>query len=133
MISDLSHPHTEPKDANTNSLIIYDTQMIFSRSLNLKRADRTRMVQSATPIAEKTIENECVVKEQNILPEQRVKERTKALNDTVKNLKDAQAKLVQLEKLASLGELTAGIAHEIQNPLNFVNNFADINMDLLAE
>jgi len=55
------------------------------------------------------------------------------LSSTLENLKATQQQLVQSEKMASLGELTAGIAHEIQNPLNFVNNFAEVNKDLLDE
>ena len=55
------------------------------------------------------------------------------LETSLRELKEAQAQLVQSEKLASLGQLTAGIAHEIKNPLNFVNNFADLSVDLAAE
>jgi signal transduction histidine kinase len=55
------------------------------------------------------------------------------LQNTLNELKLTQEQLVQSEKMASLGELTAGIAHEIQNPLNFVNNFSEVNKELLIE
>lgn len=55
------------------------------------------------------------------------------LQNTLKELTLTQQQLIQSEKMASLGELTAGIAHEIQNPLNFVNNFSDLNTELITE
>jgi len=65
--------------------------------------------------------------------EQRVADRTAELNQSLENLRAAQQQLVHSEKMASLGTLTAGIAHEIKNPLNFVNNFASLSLELIDE
>lgn len=64
-------------------------------------------------------EKETILSNQNILLEQQVKERTSELNDTLLELKETQVQLVQSEKMSSLGQLTAGIAHEINNPMNY--------------
>jgi two-component system NtrC family sensor kinase len=62
-----------------------------------------------------------------------IEDANKALTQTLEELKVTQVQLIQSEKMASLGELTAGIAHEIQNPLNFVNNFSEVSNELIEE
>jgi two-component system NtrC family sensor kinase len=62
-----------------------------------------------------------------------ISQQTKELREALSELRLTQAQLIQAEKMASLGELTAGIAHEIQNPLNFVNNFAEVSSELAQE
>ncbi len=78
-------------------------------------------------------ENEMLIKEQNKNLEEKVNVRTMELESSLDVLKKTQNQLIQSEKLASLGELTAGISHEIQNPLNFVSNFSDLSIDLTEE
>ncbi len=73
------------------------------------------------------------LKKENKILEEKVKHRTEQLQKSLEDLKATQSQLIQSEKMASLGELTAGIAHEIQNPLNFVNNFSEVNMELTDE
>lgn len=82
---------------------------------------------------EKEIEKNLILENQKQILEETVNQRTSELQKTIETLKSTQDQLVQKEKLASLGELTAGIAHEIQNPLNFVNNFSELSGELIEE
>ena len=78
-------------------------------------------------------EKQQILATQNETLEKQVIERTAELNKSLVELKSTQTQLIQSEKLASLGELTAGIAHEIQNPLNFVNNFSEVSVEISNE
>ena len=99
---------------------------IQQKILNLQITHRVAQAQKEAEIFRlKTVALAKLVEEINLQKEQ--------LQQALDHLQSTQAQLIQSEKLASLGELTAGIAHEIQNPLNFVNNFSEVNKELLAE
>jgi signal transduction histidine kinase/putative methionine-R-sulfoxide reductase with GAF domain len=80
-----------------------------------------------------TFADQAVIAIENVRLFESVEQRTRELAKSLEELRTAQDRLVQTEKLASLGQLTAGIAHEIKNPLNFVNNFSGVSVELIDE
>ncbi len=122
-----------PYNAFTNYSITFGSAMeaillsfALADKINIFKAEKEKS-QEETLIALK--ENERIIREQNVILELKVEERTYELNEsnqelnkTLVDLKEAQSQLVESEKMASLGQLTAGIAHEINNPINFVTS-----------
>ena len=80
-----------------------------------------------------TFADQAMIAIENVRLFESVEARTRELTKSLEDLRTAQDRLVQTEKLASLGQLTAGIAHEIKNPLNFVNNFSGVSVELIDE
>ncbi|WAC13398.1 sensor histidine kinase [Dyadobacter pollutisoli] len=101
-----------------------------SKSLSIQLATVKKL--SAQTLAHEQ-EKQLILAQQNETLEKKVTDRTAQLQQSLNTLKATQSQLIQKEKMASLGELTAGIAHEIQNPLNFVNNFAEVSAELAEE
>jgi two-component system NtrC family sensor kinase len=113
-------------------LSIYLASEFASTSKNLAAQLAAVKQLSAQTLAQEQ-EKQQLLTAQNELLEQKVQHRTVQLQQSLETLKSTQTQLVQREKMASLGELTAGIAHEIQNPLNFVNNFSELSVELMDE
>ena len=114
------------------SLLTFPIFLLIYVALWFKE-NRLRELQKAEEVIRITREKEEILKTQNLRLEAEVQNRTTELNNSLKNLKATQSQLIHSEKMASLGELTAGIAHEIQNPLNFVNNFSEVSSELIDE
>ncbi len=123
---------------NQLNYLMFSSELFFPVSLLIYVAfwikeSRLAEQKKAREVIRVTAEKQELLTQQNVLLEKQVKERTTDLQNSLQNLKTTQSQLIQSEKMASLGELTAGIAHEIQNPLNFVNNFSEVSNELIDE
>jgi len=107
------------------SLLVY-VAIRFKEIINEVRQNAEQVVQLSEEKKQEALNRQKTLEDE-------VNRQTAEIRTTLDHLKSTQTQLIQSEKMASLGELTAGIAHEIQNPLNFVNNFSEINTELVGE
>ncbi|WP_336517169.1 ATP-binding protein [Pollutibacter soli] len=113
--------------------ILFFAYVLFRRYDHQRKKVAQQALEKEILAREKEKERNALIARQKIELEEQVALRTAELHASLEELKTTQHQLIHAEKMASLGELTSGIAHEIQNPLNFVNNFSEINAELVEE
>jgi signal transduction histidine kinase len=114
-------------------MILAFSRLLFRRFSEQRQKIQEQELEKEQILRQKEMERLTLIEQQKSELEKTVAERTAELKRSLEDLRATQAQLIQSEKMASLGEMTAGIAHEIQNPLNFVNNFAEVNAELADE